>query len=208
MLTRLPLTALGAALLMFSACERSSPPAAEETATVEAVPIGGLYEVAGTTVDTTTGRKRDISGTVVLADRGDSYAASFHLETIWEGMDGILPADVIGKGSGTIEGRMLRGSAETQLVISTVPGIDPGFAYIPRTTTTRLVSKSVTTIADDGTILILIENAPAAGEIYAPTRTTLHGTRIGAAPLDGAGSPAVAAPPPQAEEGRKPQRGR
>jgi len=201
MLARLPITALGAALLVFSACERGSPPpAAEEAATVEPVPIEGLYKVAGTTVDTSSGRKRDISGTVVLADHGDSYAASFHLETIWEGRDGMLPADVIGHGSGTIEGRMLRGSAETQLVISTIPGIDPGFAYIPRTTTTRLVSKSVTSIADDGSVLILIENSPAAGEIYAPTRTTLQGNRIGAAPLEGAGSPDVAAPPPPLEE--------
>jgi hypothetical protein len=199
MIARLPLTALGAALLVFSACERGRQPATEETAAVEPVPIAGLYEVAGTTIDTTTGRKRDISGTVVLADRGDSYAASFHLDTIWEGQDGILPAAVIGQGSGTIEGRILRGSAETQLVISTIPGIDPGFAYIPRTTTTRLVSNSVTTISDDGSVLILIENSGAAGEIYTPTRTTLHGSRIGAAPLEGVGSPAVAAPSPEAE---------
>ena len=32
----------------------------------------------------------------------------------------------------------LVGIAETQVVVSTVPGIDPAFAFIPRTTTTRM----------------------------------------------------------------------
>ena len=107
---------------------------------------------------------------------------------------------MIGKGSGTIEGRTLRGSAETQLVISTIPGIDPGFAYIPRTTTTRLVSKSVTTIATDGSMLILIENTAAAGEIYAPTRTTLRGSGPEAPHLAEGGAPDPAATPAKAED--------
>jgi hypothetical protein len=107
---------------------------------------------------------------------------------------------VIGKGSGTIEGRTLRGSAETQLVISTIPGIDPGFAYIPRTTTTRLVSESLTTLTADGSVLILIENSAAPGEFYAPTRTTLQGTWTGAAPIAGGGAPDAAAPAPKAED--------
>jgi hypothetical protein len=200
MIARLPLTALCAALLFSAACERSQQPVTEEPAVVEAVPIAGMYEVAGTTTEVTTGRKREISGTVILADNGDNYSASFHLDTIWEGRDGTLPAEVIGKGSGTIEGRMLRGSAETQLVISTIPGIDPAFAYIPRTTTTRLVSKSMTTLAADGSILILIENAAAAGEIYAPTRTRLQGSRTGAAPIERGDTSDVAAPSPKAAD--------
>jgi len=202
MIARLPFTALCAALLVLSACERGPQPATEESAAVEAAPIAGMYEVAGNTIDIDTGRTREISGAVILADNGDSYTATFHLDTVWEGRDGTLPAEVIGKGSGTIEDRTLRGSAETQLVISTIPGIDPAFAYIPRTTTTRLVSKSMTTIAADGSILILIENSPAPGEFYAPTRTTLHGTWTGAAPIAGGGAPdaAAAAPPPKAED--------
>ena len=200
MIARLPLIALCAVLLVSAACERSPQSTTEESAVVEAAPIAGMYEVAGTTTEVTTGSKREISGTVILADNGDSYAASFHLDTIWEGRDGTLPAEVIGNGSGTIEGRMLRGSAETQLVISTIPGIDPGFAYIPRNTTTRLVSKSVTTLAADGSILILIENTPAPGEDYAPTRTTLRGIRTGSAPIEGESASNVAAPPEKAED--------
>ena len=199
MIARLPLIALCAALLVFSACDRGPQPTTEEPAAAEAVPIAGMYEVAGNTIDIDTGRTREISGTVILAHDGDSYTATFHLDTVWEGRDGTLPAEVIGNGSGTIEGQTLNGSAETQLVISTIPGIDPGFAYIPRNTTTRLVSKSVTTLAADGSILILIENTPAPGEDYTPTRTTLRGIRTGAEPIEGAGTSNVAAPPQKAE---------
>jgi hypothetical protein len=200
MFTRLPLTTLCVALLVSAACERGSQPAAEEPAAAEAAPIAGRYEAAGTTVDMNTGGEREISGTVILVDEGDTYSATFHLTTVVESADGVLPADVIGNGSGTIEGRTLRGSAETQLVISTIPGIDPAFAYIPRTTTTRLVSKSVTTVAADGSLLILIENTGAAGEIYAPTRTTLQGIRTEAPPIAEGGAPDLPEAPAKAED--------
>jgi hypothetical protein len=205
MVTRLSLATLCAALLVSAACERGPQTATEEPAApddataAEVAPIAGMYEVAGTTVETTTGIEREISGSVILADDGESYTATYHLDTVFEGTDGVLPTEVIGKGSGAIEGRTLRGSAETQLVISSVPGIDPGFAFIPRTTTTRLVSTSVTTIAADGSVVIEIENSPALGEIYAPTRTTLRGTRIGEAGIAEAGEPDVAATPPEAD---------
>ena len=200
MFTRLPLTTLCTALLVSAACERGQQPAAEESAAAEAAPIAGMYEVTGTTVDTNTGGEREISGTVILADEGDTYSATFHLTTVVESADGSLPAEVIGKGAGTIEGGTLRGSAETQLVISTIPGIDPAFAYIPRTTTTRLASKSVTTFAADGSLLILIESTGAAGEIYAPTRTTLRGIRTEAPHITGGGAPDLPAAPAKAED--------
>lgn len=191
MLIRHPLNILCVTLLLASACGRG-----EEVATTdgpEVTPIAGMYEVKGATIESSTGEKREISGSVILAEDGDNYTATYHLTTVFEGEEGVLPAEVIGKGSGIIEGRTLRGDAQTQLVISSVPGIDPGFAFIPRTTTTRLVSKSVTSIAADGTATITIMNSPAAGEVYAPTRTTLHGSRVAAAPLEGTALPDVAA---------------
>jgi len=165
---------------------------AEESGEATAVPIAGMYEVEGTTVETETGREREISGSVILAQDGESYTATFHLNTVFEGQDGVLPAEVIGKGAGSIDGRTLRGTAETQLVISSVPGIDPAFAFIPRTTTTRLVSTSLTSIADDGTVEITIANEGAEGEAYRSTRTTLRGARTTLPP--------VASAPPAADE--------
>jgi|GEM_PF-1255527 len=194
---RFQLSHLGLALVIATACDGAHDTAISEA---DAVPIAGQYEVSGTTIETSTGSKRDISGTVILAENGNEYTATFQLATAFESASGAMPAEVIGKGSGRIDGRELRGTAETQLVISTVPGIDPAFAFIPRTTSTRLVSNSVTSIAADGSVVIEIENQPAAGEDYSPSRTTLRGIRIGA-PLGAGGKlPPVAAVPSESAE--------
>jgi hypothetical protein len=190
MLFRVLATALSLALIGASACQ---PAAENEVAeeTVEPTPIAGRYEVSGTTVESATGDRREISGTVILAVDGSNYTATFHLNTAFPAGDGELPAEIIGMGSGLIDERELRGIAETQLVISTVPGIDPAFAFIPRTTTTRIVSNSTTQIAANGEVSIEIQNEPAKGETYAPTRTTLSGRRVGARIADD-GAPVLA----------------
>ena len=151
----------------------------------DATPIGGRYEVRGVTIALESGHRRDIAGTVILAEDGGSYTAAFQLQTTYPGAEEALPAEVIGTGVGSIEGRTLRGTAQTQLSMATVPGIDPNFAFVPRMVSTRITSKSVTTIAADGSVIIEIESQPASGEEYAPTRTTLRGTRISAAGIGG-----------------------
>ncbi len=157
----------------------------------EATPISGRYEVKGVTVALESGHKRDIAGTVILAEDGGTYTAAFQLQTTYPGAEEALPAEVIGTGVGTVEGRTLRGTAQTQLSMATVPGVDPSFAFIPRMVSTRIVSTSLTTIATDGSVMIEIESQPAGSEDYAPTRTTLRGTRISAA---GIGGPAGSQP--------------
>ena len=190
MLIHHPLNILCVTLLIAGACGRSEEGVG--TAGTEATPIAGMYEVKGATIESSTGKQREISGSVILAEEGGNYTATYHLTTVFEGEEGVLAAEVIGKGAGVIEGRTLRGDAQTQLVIASVPGIDPGFAFTPRTATACLVSKSVTSIAADGTVAITILNSPAAGEAYSPTRTTLHGIRVAAEPLEGTSLPNVA----------------
>jgi hypothetical protein len=155
-----------ATLALWALACGSEPAQVEEP--VEVAPIAGMYEVHGDTVALETGHKREIAGTVILADEGASYTATFNLTTTYPGAEEALPAEVIGKGEGSIEGRTLRGTAQTQLVMATVPGVDPGFAFVPRMVSTR------------------IENQPAEGEeSYVPTRTTLRGSRISAAGIGG-----------------------
>ena len=156
----------------------------EPAEVTEAVPIGGRYEVRGVTVAVESGHKREIAGTIILAEEGGSYTSTFNLTTTYPGAEEALPAEVIGKGDGTIEGRTLKGSAQTQLVMATVPGIDPGFAFVPRMVSTRIESTTVATVAPDGTVNVQIESKPVPGEEYAPTRTTLNGRRVSAAGLD------------------------
>lgn len=177
---------VAASLASLVAC--GAPEAPQQVAEVEEgeeVPIPGLYRVAGATVDKATGEKRDISGTVILALEGDEYTATFHLTTTFPGTGADpVSAEVIGKGDGTIEGRTLTGVAHTQLVVATVPGVDPNFAYIPRHVSTRLISDSITTIARDGSVVIQTDSRGEPGEDYSPTRTTLRGSRIASDPLE------------------------
>jgi hypothetical protein len=195
--SRSELCHFGLALLLATACDGALDTRSGEA---DAEPISGQYDVSGTTIETSTGSEREISGTVILTQDGDDYSATFHLATAFESASGAIPAEVIGSGSGSIDGRELHGTAETQLVVSTVPGIDPAFAFIPRITSVRLVSSSVASIATDGSLVIRIENEPAAGEDYTPSRTTLRGSRIGAALVAGGKLPPVAALPTEEAE--------
>ena len=94
---------------------------------------------------------------------------------------------------GSVSGRTLTGKTKTQLVIATIPGIDTEFAFIPRIIGARVVSTSLTEISAEGRVVIELQNRPAEGEDYQPTRTRLTGQRV----ADSAFSrPSVAAPAP------------
>jgi hypothetical protein len=183
---RLRTALLSAPLAALVACGAPEPPPVEAALEEgEEVPIPGMYRVEGATVDKATGERRDISGTVILAVDGDAYTATFHLTTNFPGT-GTDPveAEVIGKGDGTVDGRTLTGVAHTQVVVAGIPGVDPNFAFIPRHVSARLISDSVTTIARNGSVTIQTDSRGEPGEDYAPTRTTLRGSRIASDPLD------------------------
>ncbi len=163
-----------AAALCLAACG-SGDDAGES---VPATPISGMYQVTGDTVTKATGDKRSISGKIIIAEEAGRYTATFNLTTTYPGAEEEMPAEVIGKGEGSVEGRSLTGTAQTQLVMATVPGVDPGFAFVPRMVSTRILSKSTATIAADGSVQIEIENEAAPGESYPPTRTALSGFRV------------------------------
>jgi len=141
-------------------------------------PISGIYKVSGTTVETTTGSERGVSGTVILHAEGDSYTATFSLATTLHASGEAKKAELVGKGEGSITGRKLAGTAETQLIVALVPGVDAGFAMLPRRATARILNQSDATIDTDGGVQIEIESEPAPGQSYAPTRTTLRGRRV------------------------------
>ncbi len=179
----------------------SSKGVAPEVGAVEREPasVAGMYRVSGFTVEKKTDNQRDISGTIILTQQGDRYTATFNLSTMFPTPDGPVKSDVIGKGEGTIEGRILRGAARTQIVAAGIPGVDPKFAFIPRTVSARLVSATAGRIAEDGTLSVEIENEPAPGAGYAATHTVLSGPRIPEA--KGAKSvPDMGEPPAEGDE--------
>jgi hypothetical protein len=174
---------LAGALALCFACGSSEPSAAPEPVASPGVPISGMYSVEGVTTETASGHQRKLAGTIILAEEGSNYIATFNLTTTYPGGDESLPAEIIGKGEGTIDGRTLTGTSHTQLVMATVPGVDPGFAFIPRMVSTRIVSTSVTQIGDNGSVEIELSNAPEGDEDYSPTRTVLTGKRVSAGGL-------------------------
>lgn len=184
----------GAAALLL-ACgpepDVATPP--ESTAArAEPVPIAGLYEVVGSTTVLATGDEREISGKVILATEGDRYTSTFSLRTMFPARDGgMRHTDVIGKGEGIIEGSVIKGNAETQLMMAAVHGIDPKFPFLPRTFGPRIASTTVATIEPDGTITIEIQSKQAGDQVYPPTRTTLRGARVDPRTLRPAGAPVI-----------------
>lgn len=144
--------------------------------------ISGRYDVQGFTRTPGTAVERRLEGTVILVQQGDGYTATYELSTTWPASGADADADVVGVGEGVIEGGRLEGEARTQLVISSVPGVDAGFAFVPRVVTARIVSNSVAKVSSDGSIEIELENRGAEGESYAPTRTKLVGRRVDLTP--------------------------
>ncbi len=176
---------LGAVALLVACGDASSPEIADVAATGPAVPLEGTYRVSGTTVDKTTGSERGVSGTIVVKTQGNNYTTTFSLNTTLHGSGEPQKAELIGQGEGAVEGRKLIGTAETQLIVALVPGMDAGFGMLPRVATSRIVNSSTAEITPDGSVRIEIESNPAPGEEYSPSRTTLRGKRISAVGLGG-----------------------
>lgn len=151
---------------------------AQDAETPEApVEIGGHYAVTGVTIGLNDGSHRPIHGSVnVVVDSADHYTAHFELSTHFPGSEAVA-ASVVGAGEGEIEGSVLSGTANTNLVVASVPGVDVGFAYVPREVGPRILSTSRAEFFADGSIRVEIENQPVQGEDYAPTRTSLVGYR-------------------------------
>jgi len=104
--------------------------------------------------------------------------AAAELGTEYPTVGGSVHTDVIGNGDGALQGGRLVGTAHTQLVIQTVPGVDTDFAFVPRVVGPRLVSDWTARLGRDGTLLVELSNRGEEGEEYVPTKTTLRGRRV------------------------------
>jgi hypothetical protein len=146
-------------------------PAAED-------PWSGTYQVQGLTVDQRTGDTRRIAGHVVLTRKNDHWLAAAELKTAFPSHGGAVSADVIGRGDGKLRDDVLVGTAQTQLVMQTVPGVDTNFGFIPRAVGPRLVSDWTARWERPGELAVEMTNRGEEGEDYSPTKTTLKGRRV------------------------------
>jgi hypothetical protein len=166
------LPCLAAAGLLLSALAAPTPAAATDPAP----PTSGVYEMTGVTVDSATGLQRPIHGTIVVRVQDGRYTTHFELATLFPGSQATA-AQVTGTGEGRIEGSRLLGEAHTQLAVASAPGVDVGFAYVPREVSPRILSRSTASFFADGSVRAEIENVAEEGAEYAPTKTTLVGYR-------------------------------
>ena len=177
-----PLVALAATagMAFWAGCDSSdSPPSVARDGPVTTVPpLSGSYQVTGTTVDKSTGSERAVAGTVIFHAEDGAYTSKFSLATTLIGDGEPQRAEVVGSGEGSVVGRTLRGTAETQLIVALVPGVDPNFGFLPRTVTPRMVNLTETKIGQDGSIRVTIDSEPVRGEPSSPTRTVLRGQRM------------------------------
>lgn len=152
---------------------------AEPEATPKPVELAGQYHVTGVTIDETSGVQRPIQGHVNLVITDSTYTTHFELDSVYPGTDSVA-AEIVGTGEGSVDGMILLGTAQLQIVASTVPGLDVGFAYIPHGVSPRVSSTSRAEFFEDGSVRVEIENAPSAeGSDYQPTKTVLVGYRLG-----------------------------
>ena len=177
----IPRTAASCAALVCLAACSDAPHTLPSVSSPPPAPVDGVYRVSGTTVEVESGIGRRISGLVVLRQKGAHYSTHFELSTEFrhDGRGEGMSAEVVGQGTGKIDGSHLHGTARTQLVLATVPGVDSRFAFLPRQVGPKIVSDTVAEFRHDGTIEIAINSRPDAGHEYARTRTELVGHRVG-----------------------------
>jgi len=170
--------AIAASLLLPLACSPDATDPIEPTGTAGLSDFAGTYQVSGRTVEEESGEGRDIAGTVVIRPAAEGYEASFKLTTLFPTSDGASEAQVVGTGEGRLEGGALEGTADTQIILAEVPGVNADFAFLPRSYGPRIRSSSTARLDEDGALVIEIVSEPAEGEAYRTTRTQVRGTRI------------------------------
>jgi hypothetical protein len=164
---------LAAPTLLLAALAAPAPAA---DAPKPAPPQSGLYEMSGETIDPATGTRRPIRGTIMVRVEGARYTTHFEFSTTFPGTEATA-ARVTGTGEGQVQGSRLVGEAHTQLTVAAAPGVDVGFAFVPREVSPRIRSTSTASFFADGTVRAEIQNVAEEGSEYAPTKTTLTGTR-------------------------------
>lgn len=172
-----PLALLWLALLV--GCERAETPpvAAAPRVDIDAEAVSGTYQVRGVTVQASTGRQREIAGTLELGIDGARYEVRFDLGTDAPDLDDPVRVRVRGTGRGLIVGDIFTGTTEEWMALD-LPMEESAGVPLPANAGRKIVSTSQASLGDDGVFQILLQNYPGVGESYDPSVTVLEGRRI------------------------------
>jgi hypothetical protein len=148
------------------------------------VDFTGYFEVQGSTETERSEIRRPIRGNVIIARHAPDapHVVTFSLKTVFATPDGPMQAELIGSAEAQRSGDALSGHAETQILMGTVPGVDPTFPYIPARLGARIASDFRMVPDPDADsadrFRIEIESRGARGDAgYEATRTTLRAER-------------------------------
>jgi len=155
----------------------TAPPSAELGA--DFAPASGIYEVAGLTVEATSGQQRAIEGTIELDVKGAQYEVRFEFATTAPDFEEPVPVRIRGSGNGLIVGKLFTGTTEEWMSLAAPPdalgALDE--VKLPAQVGWRMHSASQASFDADGALHVLLQNYPAPGQHYRPTMTVLAGRR-------------------------------
>jgi hypothetical protein len=165
-----------AVVLLFASAARAADP--PDVAAPEERYIGGRYSVQGSITVKDTGEKRAIGGTLILDQRGPEFRTTYQLRTRVRTENGLVRADVIGRGDGRIDGNRIEGTAESQLITATIGGAHGATPYLPRRIGPILKQQANGSVDEHGVIKLELEYTPVPGGPVETSHVILYGERV------------------------------
>jgi hypothetical protein len=164
-----------AVLLLASAVRAADAP---DVSAAEPRFIGGRYAVQGTITVKDTGEKRAIGGTLILDQRGPEFRTTYQLRTRVRTEEGVVRADVIGRGDGRVDGDRIEGIAESQLITASIGGAHGATPYLPRRIGPILRQHARGSIDEHGVIKLELDYTPVEGGPTETSHVVLYGERV------------------------------
>lgn len=160
-----------------AACDAAGPAVESAPSLPDAAAASGVYAMHGVTVRASEGAIREIDGTMRLHIEGESFSASFELDTTYPGPEESFPATVVGWGQGMVVGDSLAGTISSTVARTQTEG-EPRPARLP-VEELVVMSSSVARFTADGGLQVELQNHPGIGQDYSPSVTVLEGKRVG-----------------------------
>jgi hypothetical protein len=151
---------------------------APDVAAIEPHYIGGRYAVHGTITVTESGERRAIAGTVIFDQRGSEVRATYHLQTRVRTDEGLVKADVIGRGEGNVAADQIEGDVESQLITAAITGAYGTAPYMPRRIGPVLKQKARGKVDEHGTLKFELDYTPVEGGPKEASHIVLYGERV------------------------------
>jgi hypothetical protein len=138
--------------------------------------VGGAWEVRGTITDVGSGDRRHVAGTVVIDQEDDRFRSTFHLIGTLDTPQGRRRAEVVGRGEGKVEGRVITGTVDSNVVTARLGGAGGVVPFVPKEWGPRTHNTVLGRLNDDGSVTFEL-HTPQQADGTGATHTVIHGVR-------------------------------